>query len=70
MKAIVIDRFGGPEELIYREIEKPVPGPDEVLVRNLYIGVGKPDFVMRSGICPFLEKTPPNLTSEMNVLVL
>ena len=62
MKAIVIDHFGGPEELIYREIEKPVPGSDEVLVRNLYIGVGKPDFVMRSGICPFLEKTPPNLT--------
>lgn len=61
MKAVVIDRFGGPEELIYREIEKPVPGPDEVLVKNLYIGVGKPDFVMRSGICPFLDKKPPNL---------
>ena len=61
MKAIVIDRFGGPEEMILREIEKPVPGPDEVLVKNLYVGVGKPDFVMRSGICPFLEKDPPNL---------
>lgn len=61
MKAIVIDRFGGPEELILRDIEKPVPGPDEVLVKNEYIGVGKPDFIMRSGICPFLEKKPPNL---------
>ncbi len=61
MKAIVIDRFGGPEELVLREIEKPVPGPDEVLVKNQYIGVGKPDFVTRSGICPFLEKMPPNL---------
>lgn len=61
MRAIVIDRFGGPEELVLRDIEKPVPGPYEVLVKNLYIGVGKPDFVTRSGICPFLEKMPPNL---------
>ena len=40
MKAAVIDRFGGPEEIYYTDIEKPVPGPDEVLVRNVYIGVG------------------------------
>ena len=32
MKAAVIDRFGGPEEIYYTDIEKPVPGPDEVLV--------------------------------------
>ena len=31
MKAAVIDRFGGPEEIYYTDIEKPVPGPDEVL---------------------------------------
>lgn len=41
MKAAVIDRFGGPEEIYYTDIEKPVPGPDEVLVKNVYIGVGK-----------------------------
>ena len=58
MKAAVIDRFGGPEEIYYTDIEKPVPGPDEVLVRNVYIGVGKPDYIMRSGICPFLEAKP------------
>ncbi|MFR1976167.1 MAG: quinone oxidoreductase family protein [Coprococcus sp.] len=61
MKAAVIDRFGGPEEIYYTDIEKPVPGPDEVLVRNVYIGVGKPDYIMRSGICPFLEAKPPKL---------
>ena len=49
MKAAVIDRFGGPEEIYYTDIEKPVPGPDEILVRNVYIGVGKPDYIMRSG---------------------
>ena len=35
MKAAVIDRFGGPEEIYYTDIEKPVPGPDEVLPRLL-----------------------------------
>ena len=58
MKAVVIDKFGGPEEMYYTDVEKPVPQPDEVLVKNVYIGVGKPDYIMRSGICPFLEKKP------------
>lgn len=61
MKAVVMDAFGGPEVLRYTEIEKPIPQPDEVLVKNYYIGVGKPDFVMRSGICPFLDRQPPGL---------
>lgn len=61
MKAVVMKAFGGPDVLEYVDIEKPVPGPDEVLVKNHYIGVGKPDFVMRSGICPFLDRTPPGL---------
>lgn len=33
MKAMVRDRFGGPEVLELREIEAPPVGPDEVLVR-------------------------------------
>ena len=61
MKAVVLKAFGGPEVLEYTDIEKPVPGPGEVLVKNHYIGVGKPDFVMRSGICPFLDRQPPGL---------
>lgn len=61
MRAAVIDQFGGPEVIRIGEVKKPTPGPNEVLVRNLYIGVGKPDFIMRSGICPFLEKEPDNL---------
>lgn len=61
MKAVVLTAFGGPEVLEYVDVEKPVPGPGEVLVQNHYIGVGKPDFVMRSGICPFLDRQPPGL---------
>lgn len=61
MKAVVLKAFGGPDVLEYTDIEKPIPGPDEVLVKNHYVGVGKPDFVMRSGICPFLDRQPPGL---------
>jgi NADPH:quinone reductase-like Zn-dependent oxidoreductase len=32
MKAVVRDRYGGPEALSVQEVEEPVPGPDEVLV--------------------------------------
>jgi NADPH:quinone reductase-like Zn-dependent oxidoreductase len=33
MKAIVQERYGSPEELEFREVEKPVVGDDDVLVR-------------------------------------
>lgn len=65
MKAAVIDRFGGPEEIYYTDIEKPVPGPDEVLVKNVYIGVGKPDLSVR-----FLKQSRRSWLWAMNVPVL
>ncbi len=61
MKAVVIDRFGGPEVMYLTDVEKPVPAANEVLVKNEYIGVGKPDYIMRSGQCPFLDRTPGKL---------
>ena len=33
MKAIVQDRYGGPEVLEFREIDRPVIGDDDVLIR-------------------------------------
>ncbi len=61
MKAVVIDRFGGPEVMYLTDVEKPVPAANEVLVKNEYIGVGKPDYIMRSGQCPFLDRKPGKL---------
>ena len=39
MKAIVQDRYGPPDVLELREIERPVAGPDDVLVRVCAAGV-------------------------------
>lgn len=61
MKAVVIDRFGGPEVLRYCEVPKPTPNADEILVRNEYIGVGKPDFLVRTGKDTLLAGKFPNL---------
>lgn len=62
MKAVVIDQFGGPEVIQIKEVEKPVPKENEVLVKNVSVGVGRPDSMVRSGIYPFLGKQPPMLT--------
>ena len=61
MKAVIINEFGGPEQLIYTDVAKPVPRDNEILVRNEIIGVGKPDYLMRSGNDPYLEDKLPGL---------
>jgi NADPH:quinone reductase-like Zn-dependent oxidoreductase len=55
MKALVRDRYGSPEVLELREIAKPVPGDDDVLVRVYAVSVNDwdlaqiepPPFVLR-----------------------
>lgn len=49
MKAVRIHRHGGPEVLIYEEIEVPKPGPGEILVRNRAAGVNFTDIYARTG---------------------
>jgi len=50
MKAIVIDRFGGPEELHEEQLPDPRPGPGEVRVRVEAVGVNPADGKVRSGL--------------------
>ncbi len=49
MKAVVIDRFGGPEELRLADLEVPVPAEGQVLVQMKSIGVCKADWRVRTG---------------------
>ncbi|MFY1670023.1 NADP-dependent oxidoreductase [Plantactinospora sp. WMMB334] len=48
MRAIEQDRFGGPEVLKLVEVDRPEPGPAEVLVRVHAIGVNPTDFWHRA----------------------
>ncbi len=52
MKAIAITEFGGPEVLKPASIEKPSPGPGEVLIKVVAAGVNRPDVIQRTGNYP------------------
>lgn len=52
MRAVRIDRAGGPEVLELVEVETPVPGPGQVLVRHAAIGLNFIDVYQRTGLYP------------------
>lgn len=49
MRAVVVEQWGGPENLVEREMERPEPGPGEVLVRVHAAGVNPVDWKTRAG---------------------
>ena len=55
MKAVRVHQNGGPEALRYEDVDIPVPGAGEVLVRHAAIGLNFLDVYYRSGLYP-----PPN----------
>jgi NADPH:quinone reductase-like Zn-dependent oxidoreductase len=52
MKAVVCDRYGPPEVLRLTDVEPPVPGPDEVLIRIHATTVNRSDTETRQGAPP------------------
>ncbi|WP_434045622.1 MULTISPECIES: quinone oxidoreductase family protein [Sorangium] len=59
MRAVALDRFGGPEALALRTLPVPTVGPDEVLVRVEVAGVGEWDpFEREGGYARMLGLTP------------
>ncbi|MWV43736.1 zinc-binding dehydrogenase [Paenibacillus sp. HJL G12] len=58
MKALVFDRFGGPEVLEYRDIPEPVISDGHVIVRMKAIGLNFADIYRRKGNY-HLTGTPP-----------
>ncbi|MGO4528659.1 NADP-dependent oxidoreductase [Paenibacillus sp. 2TAF8] len=49
MKAIVIEAFGGPEQLKEKEVQKPACGVNQVLIRTHATSVNPVDFKIRQG---------------------
>lgn len=49
MKAVRVNELGGADVLTIEEIERPKPGPDEVLIKVAAAGVNFADTMMRSG---------------------
>jgi NADPH:quinone reductase-like Zn-dependent oxidoreductase len=60
MKAVVFDRFGGPEVLELREVPEPVRHADEVLVEVKACGINHLDLWVRRGL-PGLEPEMPHI---------
>jgi len=53
MKAVVYHKKGSPEKLVYGEIDKPVPGDNEVLVKVKAVSLNAADYrSMKMGIIP------------------
>lgn len=52
MRAIEIEKTGGPEVLVLRELPVPQPGPQQVLVKIEAIGVNFIDIYLREGRYP------------------
>lgn len=62
MKAILHEQYGGPEVLHIREIEKPVPGPKQVLVKVFASTVNRTDCAILKAK-PFIMRFFHGLTS-------
>ena len=52
MKSIQIEKFGGPEVLVIKDIDIGKPGPKEVLIKNKSIGLNFIDVYHRTGLYP------------------
>lgn len=50
MRAVVLDRYGGPEVLTVADIPEPEPGPGEVVVEVAASGLNRLDVFVRQGL--------------------
>jgi NADPH:quinone reductase-like Zn-dependent oxidoreductase len=61
MKAIVQDRYGGPEVLELSDIDRPVPGDHEVLVQVQAAGLHRGDWHVMTGLPYLIRLAVPTL---------
>ncbi len=61
MKAVVIHETGGPEKLIYEDIETPTVGAGEVLINLKTVGLNHFDLDVRGDISGYLKLKMPHI---------
>lgn len=61
MKAVVIERAGGPEVLQVQEVPSPEPGPGEVRVRVHATAINRADIIQRMGHYPAPKDAPADI---------
>jgi NADPH:quinone reductase-like Zn-dependent oxidoreductase len=69
MKAWVCERYGSPDTLLLKEIDKPVPGDDEVLVKVRAAGLNAFDWHMLRGD-PYLVRMVKGLRRPRKPVIL
>ena len=67
MRAIQIDKYGGPEVILHREIPVPSPGPGEVLIRLAYSGINFMDIHTRQGKYAASRTYPQTLPTTLGI---
>ena len=65
--AIEIDRYGGPEELVWRAVSRPPPGSGEVRIRTAFAAVNRADVEIRRGEWPIVAPDPFPYTPGLEV---
>ena len=53
MKAITLAEFGGPEQMRVDNVDAPVAGPGQVLIKVEATSVNRPDVIQRQGNYPW-----------------
>src|SRR5689334_18888436 len=69
MKAVRIHRFGPPSVVVVEDIQRPAPGPGEVLVRVAATGVAPWDALIREGQSKVSPPPPLTLGSDLSGVV-
>lgn len=64
MKAVRLHEYGGPEVLILEEIDKPQPGPGQVLVRVRAASVNQVDVAVRENRFPTPKEPPKTIGTD------
>ncbi len=67
MKAVQIDRYGGPEVLTLRELPALRPGPGEVLIRMAHSGINVMDLATRKGAFATSQTYPVVLPTTLGM---